>query len=362
MSVLQQLPERAVTMEIQIGIDTLCFYLCLTPKQKCKIMAELKQLPNFKTIKADYERDSYEYASDHLASSGVKLHIFRKNGSVWGLFAIVHPTLVLGNDDRSALYLAAKPSYKKMVKLIDKMLNKVKVPCSLDEMQMYRVDVTANLIFEDSKLMDEYIRVLKKSMILPRYKLNWFRKSEKKAKDCKLANRHSHKQYCKSSAFFVYDKTAQLEMIDRFPDTLMGKKVLRSEVQLRRSAIKKWVSGKELSSNWEIIRDICKNGKKIINWYLNRLQPKGNILRYKDAEKVIESAKLKGKTRERMLYLLRKTSDKDSLTAALKDLKSEYQLTSGQCRTILKKFRKLGISPITLRNDSDFDCLPYISL
>lgn len=66
--------------------------------------------------------------------------------------------------------------------------------------------------------------------------------------------------------------------------------------------------------------------------------------------------------RKRMLYLLRKTSDKDSLTAAEKDLKSEYHLTNSQYKAVLKKFRALGISPITLRNDSEYGELPALKL
>ena len=344
----------------QIGIDTLCYYHNLTPKQKSKIMAAIKQLPNFKTIESDYARDSYEYASDHLVSNGVKIHIFRKGGSTWGLFIIVHPTLVLGNDDRSALYQLTKSSYNKMIKLVDRMLKPIHIPCSLDDMKLYRVDITVNAIFDNPAWVSEYIRILKKSMILSHYKLDWFREKDKKAKDCKLANRHSHKQYCKSAAFFVYDKTAQLEMIDHFPDALMGKKVLRLEAQLRRKTLKKWVPDKALGNDWEIIRDVYKNRKKIIKWYLGRIQPAGRYVRYKDAVGLIEDAKLKEKTRDRMLYLLRKTSDKDSLTAALKDLKAEYRLTGSQCRTVLKKFRKLGISPITLPNSSELDELPPI--
>ena len=276
------------------------------------------------------------------------------------IMSIIHPTLVLGENDRSALYYASKSSYNKIVKTVDKILKQINVPFSLDDMPLYRLDVTVNLIFDDGRLVDEHIRILKKSKILPHYKLDWFREKEKKAKDCKLANRHSHKQRCKSASFFAYDKTAQLEMIDHFPDALMGKKILRLEAQLRRKTLKKWVPNKALGSNWEIIRDVYKNRKKIIKWYLGRIQPAGRYVRYKDAVGLIEDAKLKEKTRDRMLYLLRKTSDKDSLTAALKDLKAEYRLTGSQCRTVLKKFRKLGISPITLPNSSEFDELPPI--
>lgn len=348
-------------MEIQIGIDTISFYHCLSPKQKRKITEKLTVLSQFRPIKEDYENDSYEYISDYFAMQGVKLRISRIEGSVWGLYVIVHPTLVLGEDDRSALYQASKPSYNKIVRAVDKMLKSVNVPLSLDEMSIYRPDVTTNLIFDDGRLVDEYIRILKKSKILPHYRVDYFRDKEKKAKDCKLANRHSHKQYCKSAAFFVYDKTAQLEMIDHFPDALIGKKVLRLEAQLRRSALKKWV-GKKPGNNWEIIRDIYKNGPKIINWYLKRLQPSGNIVRYEDAVDLINGAKLKKKGKDRMLYLLRKTSDKDSLTNALEALTDQFGLNKNQCKTVLKKFIKLGISPITLKNSSELDELPSICL
>lgn len=349
-------------MDVQIGFDTISFQYSLSTEQKKKIMEKLKLLSKFKTVNSDYESDSYQYFSDHFAEQGVKLHISRYNGKPWRLYVIVHPTLVIGDNDRSALYQAKKSSYKTLVRLVDKMLDGANVPCSLDDMKLYRADVTANTVFDHTEWVAEYVRIYKKSIILPHYKLDWFREKAKKAKDYKLANRHSHKQSCKSAAFFVYDKTAQLKMIDRFPDTLTGKKVLRLEIQLRRKALKKWVDNGELGSNWEIIRDVYKRRKRIIEWYLGRTQPKGQYVRYQDAVELINSTKLKKKTRDRMLYLLRKTSDKDSLTAALKDLKSEYHLTGNQCGTVLKKFQNLEISPITLRNNSDFDYLPYISL
>ena len=102
--------------------------------------------------------------------------------------------------------------------------------------------------FEDSDLAESYLRILKKGLLLPHYHLEWFRKNERKAKDIKAANTHSYKQACQSAAFFSYDKTAQLEMIGRFPDRLIGKRVLRLEVQLRRKGIRKWVCEDDLDN------------------------------------------------------------------------------------------------------------------
>ena len=92
---------------------------------------------------------------------------------------------------------------------------------------------------------------------------------------------------------------------------------------------------------------------------MDRLQPKGEIVRYEEAVELVSTVKHQ-KMRERMLYLLRKTSDSESLTAALTKMQEKYQLTNSQCNTVLKRFQKLGISPITLRNDSTFDELPPI--
>lgn len=68
-----------------------------------------------------------------------------------------------------------------------------------------------------------------------------------------------------------------------------------------------------------------------------------------------EATDLKKKTKERMLYLLRKASDKESLTAALENMRKKFGLSKSQCNNVLKKFRNLGISPITLPNSSNFD-------
>lgn len=340
-------------------IDTLSYFNTLTSKQKSKILERLKELPNFRTVTSDYKENTYSYCSDYFVNKGVKIWVHRKNGKPWGLLVVVHPMLVLGNSDRSALYQPQKKSeYQEIVKKVDKLLKSVDVPCSVDKMKLYRVDTTDNLI---SDLVDEYLRILKKSCLLPRYQVDFFREEEHKAKDCKLANKHSHKQYCKSAAFFAYDKTAQLEMIGAFPDALIGKRVLRLEAQLRRKAMKKW-AGKDgmKGGNWDILKKLGKNSEKILHWYLKRLQPvNAAYVRYCDAVCMIESVKGKN-NRERMLYLLRKTSDSESLTAALEKLQKEFNLSGSQCRNVLKKFEKLGISPITLKNSSDYDELPSL--
>lgn len=346
----------------EFGIDTFSYYYKLTSKQKSKIIERLETKQGFRTQTNDYLSDTYAYSSDFFKDEGIRMWIQRINGSPWGLLIVVHPMLVLGGSDRSALYQPQnKRDYKKIIERVDKLLNPIGVPYSIGEMKLYRIDVTSNLIFEDEAFVYEYLRILKKSCLLPHYKNDWFRQKEQKAKDCEAANKHSFKQYCKSAAFFSYDKTAQLEMIGAFPASLIGKRVLRLEAQLRRNGMKKWV-GKDAmgGSNWGILKKLWKNSEKIIRWYIKRLQPVGEqCVRYEDAMDKLKNVKNR-KTRERMLCLLRKTSDSETITAALEKLREKYGLNKGQQRIILKKFEELGISPIALANSSVHDFLQPI--
>lgn len=261
----------------ELGIDTFSYYYKLTSKQKTEIIKHLKAKEEFHTQVSDYFEDTYTYSSDCFKNNGVRVWIQRINGSPWGLLIVVHPLLVLGGSDRSALYQPQnKGEYKQIVERVDKLLKPVGVPCSVDKMKFYRIDVTINLFFKAEALVTEYLRILKKSYLLSHYRLDWFCEEGHKAKDCKAANKHSFKQYCKSAAFFSYDKTAQLEMIGAFPAALTGKHVLRLETQLRRNGMKKWV-GKDAmeGSNWGILKKLWKNSPKIISWYIRRLQPIG---------------------------------------------------------------------------------------
>lgn len=85
----------------------------------------------------------------------------------------------------------------------------------------------------------------------------------------------------------------------------------------------------------------------------------GDHIRYCDAEMIIRNSKLEAKMRDRMLYLIRKASD-SNLSSALEKMCRKYDLNNNQCERILDQFDALGISPITLRNDSKFSSLPSL--
>ena len=130
------------------------------------------------------------------------------------------------------------------------------------------------------------------------------------------------------------------------------------EAELQREALLKRIGADKSWSNYEILEAAACEAGRILEKYLRQMQTgMGTHLRYSDAVEAIEHANLKSKTRERMLCLLRKASDSKSLTAAIQKTESEYKLNSKQSKALLKKFDRLNINPITLRNDSSYDGL-----
>ena len=342
--------------EVQYGIDTVCFYHVLTGKQAEAIISKLAKLPEFFTEVDDYEKDSYSCRSEYYTDQGIKARVAKYNGKPWGLYILVHPTLLLGNDDRSALYQPKKRSYNELLKRIEKPFEKLKIPFTLEEMALSRADITINLIFHDAEYVSRYLRTIKKALIPAHYSLDRFRKDEHKARNPKEANKHSYTQRCMSASYFVYDKTSQLQMVNKFPKSMKGKRVLRLEAQLSSKAIKHRVKLNARGDPYKTLRQLYTNCKSIHKKYLKRMKLLlGDHLRYEDAVQRVNSVKGK-KTRTRMLEIM------DALgynNANLSNVVEKLELKPGAVDKAFKKFAELGFSPITVPN-AEGEALPCI--
>ena len=149
----------------------------------------------------------------------------------------VEPCRVLGSDDPTALYQYSKKTFHKLQQLCDRYLEMLCIPGSIETMKVSRCDLTCNLGFPDQQYVDAYLRILKKSHMIPGYKADIFKTNEKKAKDPNQANQHSHCIRCKQASLLCYDKIDQLKMVGRCPRELEDAAILRLEVQLKRPAL-----------------------------------------------------------------------------------------------------------------------------
>lgn len=252
--------------EISTGVHTYSVGMPLTAKHYYQIQKSLSD--HLRLINSNFWAKKEQYTVDFLKESGIVLYL-SKIKRIYRIKVRLEPCRVLGNSDPAALYQPSKKSYREMIQQVDKLLQPYHIPCSIDEMKISRIDLTCNLLFSQSDPVQIYIRSLQKAFVLPHYKRDYFRPDDGKAKNPQEANRHSCKQKCRSASFFSYDKTAQLQMIGRLTNELIGKRVLRLEAELKREAMKKHL-GKQ-PDNYHYLKAGAAQAQKVIKWYLKRL-------------------------------------------------------------------------------------------
>ena len=170
----------------------------------------------------------------------------------------IEPCRVLGSDDPTALYQYTKKSFHKLQQFCDRYLEMLCIPGSIETMKVSRCDLTCNLGFPDQQYVDAYLRILKKSHMIPGYKADIFKTNAKKAKDPNQANQHSHCIRCKQASLLCYDKIDQLKMVGRCPHELEDAAILRLEVQLKRPALKRMLGKKALENNATLLKAAAK--------------------------------------------------------------------------------------------------------
>ena len=221
-----------------MGVHTCAVGMTLTAAQYYEIKDGLGDF--LRKSDGNYWSRSEHYTVDAFREQGVWLYLSRMD-TIYRVKVRIEPCRVLASGDPTALFQADKKQYHAMVEKVDSLLQPYGLPRSIDRMKISRMDLTCDLTFQEAGVVQQYIRTLQKSFVLPHYKRVCFREGDGKAKNAKEANKHSCRQQCKQAAFFAYDKTAQLKMTGRLPEGRLGKRVLRLEAELNRGAIKQHI-------------------------------------------------------------------------------------------------------------------------
>jgi len=340
--------------KMRYGIHTYSVSCTLTAKEYKQIKESVLALQPTE----DYWSNIESYQINLFRTKSIKLYLSHHD-AIYTLKIRLEPCRILDNADPAALYQPTKKNYRRIVEIADRLLHSIHVPRSVDKMKICRLDCTVDLHLPDGETTLQYIRLLKKGCILAHYRRVFFQEKEHKAKDCKEANRHSLRQKCKSATFFAYDKIAQLQMIDRFPSDLAGQNILRLEAALMRPAMKKKLG--EQADSYHYLKAGARQSVSLIRWYLKKLfrKTKGHHVTFAAAAAAVHQSKWKDKIKERLIFLLCKTSD-GSLNTAIKKTQQHFQLSASQMDRLLKRFNQLGISPITLPNSSKQKILPSL--
>ena len=285
--------------------------------------------------------------------SGVQLTLYdiskdEYNAGIKRVTVQIEPCRLLGDRDPTALFHPTKQNYGALLKRLGNVFASLSIRGEPDTMPLCRVDITENIFLDSPDMVQGYLHVLKKSLIPRDYKLEKFHKG--KAKDVHRANQHSHCLKTNHVTVLAYDKVDQLQMIGRGDELIDEKSILRIEVQMKRKKFLQYV-GEETVGNRAILKELYRQREVILEDYQKKMGlVYGDHFTYQNAVHRIERNIKKPELRERMLLLLRKCSDRKNLTQAIRYLEEEGGISRKQTQCLLEKFRKIGVSPITLPN------------
>ena len=351
---------------IETGIHTFSLYHKLSYTEAQNLIELLKKRGYYYPLKENNWNYKGTYKSNLYADLGVQIYIYHYYFYSGFTLRITPCSLLKESYAAENLYHPSSTDNHETEERLNYILNDLEIKSDLgeiitaNEMSVCRVDPCINVYLDSDDEILEYLRILKKSTFIPHYHVAKFEETSSHVKNVEGANKHSYHIKSRRAEFTAYDKIYEMQQGNRCPDELGDTHILRIEAELKRDALIKRLDRDEMCSNGKLLKSTAKNANGILVSFLERMQiGTGNHVRYCDAEARIEKAKFENKLKDRMLYLIRKVSD-SNLSSALDSMCKEYNLNSNQCDRILNRFDELGISPITLRNNSQFESLPSL--
>ena len=338
------------------------------PKQKYNVLQSIIDSVYREGCEVEHKTDKYNldhtYKLNQYSDQGIRLEIRQFCDHAGFVKLILTPgSMLSGKYDPTRLYRGKEKEWENICAVYRDTISFDGLPKSLEKYTLSRVDQTLDFYMDSEEEVIEWVRVFQKSMCSPRYQRIKF-----SGKDAAEANRRSV-EYCTATkrrgkngknhgkqpetAFKAYDKTYECRGRKDLEEN-----ILRFELSSTKQALmKKRKLDKQVSLK-DFLHAAAKSSSDTIYKFIeSAMFIDGEILRYKDAMKRVSKApKITEKHKVQMRELIQKCSDCENLYYALQKIK----LSNKQRDRLLRQFRELGISPVTLRNDSPLENLPSI--
>ncbi len=242
------------------------------------------------------------------------------------------------------------------------------LPDDLNMLALARVDMTEDSKLDNASAVDAYVAAIAKSVKSGKYHRHRFSGVSDDIDNPAEANRHSV-EYCTKTnrkdkkrqretgiqprtAFKAYNKGFDINRINRkngSPERI-DEDILRLELTHTGTALRRKLKLGKGASNGKIVDTAAERAHELIWRFMkSAMFVDGGFLRYDHAVKLVENSKeIKDKDRQPMLELIRKCSDCENIRNAAKAMGFNRKALD----KLLRRFKKLGISPVTIPNNN----------
>lgn len=349
-------------MASRYGIHTIELFCRLSRKWFNKVFDTLQSAESGNFYRDEtYHSDTgmEKHISTAFSTRGVVIYLYRqkrsknktgKNLACFIRFRLNPLSLVNGHYQPKGVFQAEKSQLNTLDKCMKDLLREMGLSVTFEKLTLSRIDCCLDLFPDSQEWVEEALRVMRRSKVMKAYTESRFPEDDPRHK---AKNKHSWRIYCKTTTITVYDKTFQLmeeELIEDYDAPM-----LRIEVSRASAKFKRGLDDEIKGSNKKILHTVMEESEDTIRKYLNSLHADAVHVKYEECIRQIGTVKGK-KTREHMKLLVDKLSDCKSYEQAIQN----SGLSKSQLRTVDKQFKKLGISPITLRNKAPFDRLEIV--
>ena len=311
------------------------------------------------------DKQSGHYICTKYAEAGIRIRLEHnqmgldvgQDGSTYFLRMIINPRkLIYPNSS----YLGILPPDEDSIELLEKAFETLFRHTPFEnQMRRYyltRVDLCTNIRCDKQKVFRELVRLLRKTATPKKYERKFYQHKDKKKAN--KYNKHYIRIACDSQELVIYDKTYQIDKNGLAVDyEKLNSGVLRIEVHYVRSKLKK--IEKELGTDdpLDVLELLMRQSKKHILQLVEKCYPDVGYLSYEQAQQRIEQSQYKPETKERMKILLDQMRYKQTVDAAFTWMGKNGFRTDG----LMKKFEKLGINPIPLRQGYAASRMPSLA-
>lgn len=310
------------------------------------VQCSYSDIQNVRTANACILKKSDAYCLNHTyqitayKDIGIEILLHQSLTRRSWLKLIVNPSsLLAGEYCPTGLFRCARAEIRQVKKKLRKILKQIGFEREMKDFKLSRLDLTRDIYCKSADEVATRLQSFKKSYVMPRYQPVPFKKYAGNETKVRGANHHSWTVASGQCAFSVYDKSWELATRH---DVVIGEHILRQELRLERKRIRQLT---DTQNWWDQLVDIYEEQDKQLDKFLHRLyQDFDRIVPLEELLREIDASNFREKTRKQMRQLAKKMDGCESLTAARKRLRMKKKSFIG----LLERFRKLGISPITL--------------
>jgi len=337
------------------GIHTIELYaknLKYTEVQK--VIDRLVETGEIQKAKSDFYNIDRHFKSTYFVEDGIRMRIHQSHNKSNGIGFAINPSTVLSGKYQPVKLWEPTPE------AVDELLERLSLVLKLlgldsvysTDLSLSQMDVTENIWGDEDLDPTVWVRQFRKGIVPQKFEAVV---NEDTSLKPYLYIISSKRRTSRPGSVVVkaYDKIHELKVNKRCPKQLKNEKILRFEVSMKREAFLKKLNLDRKTSLSEMLQAGYDQGKEIIAGYKEEMYPfTGEVVPYKEAKSLIQKKVKKELLREKMLYLLKKTSDSTGVSAAVQKLKENYSgVDDRRIKKIFAEFDKLNISPVTKPKD-----------